>query len=91
MVSAAENPAGRKKTRKNVEIYVTTWCPVCTKLEKFLKKEKIKYKKYDIEKSRECRKKYKKLGGNGGVPLIKVGSEVFLGYNSQAILSAYNR
>ena len=70
----------------SVEIYVTSWCGYCRKLEKFLKAKGIRYKRHDIEKSRSARQRYKSLGGTG-VPLVKVGTDVIRGYNPDAILA----
>lgn len=77
------------KEKKTVEIYITSWCPQCARVEKFLKKNKIKYIKYDVEKSRLGKAKYNKLGYNV-VPVTKIGSEVIVGYDPRAILSACN-
>lgn len=76
-----------KKSEKNVKIYVTSWCGYCRKLEGWLKKEGIKYSKYDVEKSAMGRQEFAKLGG-GGVPVIKVGSKVIRGYAPDAIKRA---
>jgi glutaredoxin len=77
----------KSKSKKKVEIFVTSWCPHCRKLETFLKSEKIKYTSYDIEKSEEGKQLYEYLGGKG-VPLTKVGSQDISGYNPTDILSA---
>jgi len=83
---------GQRKSinrKKDVEIYVTSWCPYCRKLENFLRKRGIRYKRFDIEKSAIAKRNYKKLGGES-VPLTKIGSQIIRGYAPDRIMSAYN-
>jgi len=90
MKKRSQKKAVPKKTSvrsKKVEIFITDWCPYCRKLEKFLRPNKIKYKRYDIEKNSKGRKKYDRLG-KGGVPIIKIGDQVIRGYDPEAILRA---
>ena len=70
-----------------VEIFVTGWCPYCRKLESFLTKSHINFKRYDIEKDTKAAQLFSRLGGNG-VPMARVGSKVIHGYDPQAILTA---
>lgn len=76
-----------------VEIFVTSWCPYCKKLEHFLQENDIEYTRYDIEKEAAGASLYKQLGG-GGVPLMKIGSTVLRGFDEAEIeetLSRYHR
>ena len=75
---------------KRVDIYVTSWCGYCRKLENFLKSKRIPYQRHDIEKSSSARQAHLKMGG-GGVPVVKVGSEVIRGYSPDAILRSLNK
>jgi len=75
---------------KSVDVYVTSWCGYCRKLEGFLKSNRIPYKRHDIEKSSSARRAHLKLGG-GGIPVTKVGSEVIRGYNPDAILRSLKK
>ena len=72
---------------KKVEIFVTSWCPYCKKLETFLKKEKIDYTRYDIEQDPKGGAIFSSIGGEG-VPVIRVGKEVIHGYDPDAVLAA---
>lgn len=76
LAKAKREPAGHKR----VEIFVTSWCPYCQKLEAYLKDKHISFTKYDIEKDSQGRKIHTQLGG-GGVPVIRVGSKVLHGFN----------
>ena len=87
--------AGRpkKKTpRYNgaVDIFVTSSCEYCKKLEQFFEANGICYTAYDIEKDDNAHKKYKELGGRG-VPLTRIGASVVSGYNPDAVLKAIER
>jgi glutaredoxin len=73
-----------------VAIYVTEWCPYCRRLEEFLKTNKIRYTRYDIEKSAIGRKRHIELGG-GGVPVVVVGKQVIRGFDERAIRKALGR
>lgn len=67
-----------------VEIFVTTWCPYCKALEDYLQRKNVVYKRYNIEQSSEGKKKHSLLGG-GGVPVVKIGTEVIRGFDPRAI------
>jgi len=85
-------PAQRNRSygRANVEVYMTSWCGYCRKLERFLKEKGISYTAYDIEKDSNAARIFSELGG-GGVPVTRVGSHVVHGYNPEAVISYLNR
>lgn len=88
---AADRP--KKKTPQYngvVDIFVTSSCGYCKKLERFFESNGICYTVFDIEKDDNARKRYKELGGRG-VPLTRIGSLVVSGYNPDAILKAIER
>lgn len=75
---------------KRVEIFVTEWCSYCRALEADLKKEKIPFLKYDVEKSARGRALYEQIGGSG-YPVTRVNSKVIIkGYALDKIKSALN-
>lgn len=77
-------PSTRGLNNKEVTIYVTTWCPHCKRLETFLNQKKIRYTRYDVEKDDKGRAEFAKLGG-GGVPVVKIGTQIFRGFNPAQI------
>ncbi len=88
---AVDQPA--KKTVQysgTADVFVTSWCGYCKKLEQFLDANGIRYAALDIEKDSNAQKQYKELGGHG-VPLTRIGSSVVSGYNPDAILKAIER
>ena len=78
------------QNKEGVQIFITDWCPYCVKLENYLKREKISYKKYDIEKDPLGKKIYQELGGRG-VPVTRVGNQVIHGYKPNKIKEAAKR
>jgi len=83
--SASNDSQKQAQIVKDVEIFVTEWCPYCRKLEAFLKKNRIKYTKYDVEKSALGKQKFAKIGGSG-IPVTKVGDRIIRGYDPERIL-----
>jgi glutaredoxin len=71
--------------RAEVKMYATSWCPYCAKARAYFARRGITYVEVDIEKSREGRAEYDKLGARG-VPVILVGSQRMNGF-SEARLS----
>ena len=81
-------PAQFQKLRDaRIEVLVTSWCPYCQKLEKFLKEKKIRYTRYDIDDSARGKDLHLSLGG-GGVPVTKIGDTVIRGFDPAAIMNA---
>ncbi|MCZ6823511.1 MAG: glutaredoxin family protein [Deltaproteobacteria bacterium] len=81
---------GASAGKKQVDIYVTSWCGYCRKLESFLKSKSIPYTRHDIEKSSSARQAHLKLGG-GGIPVVKVGSDIIRGFSPEAILRSLKK
>ncbi len=78
-----------RRRKAKVEVYVTSWCGYCKKLEKFLSANKISYSRYDVEKDPAAMKRYKELGGNG-YPFTRIGDKSISGYSEGQIKSALN-
>jgi len=76
-----------KPSAQSVDVYVTSWCGYCKALEKYLKSHGVSYRRHDIENDREAAREHQALGG-GGVPVIKIGTQVMHGFNEQAIGAA---
>jgi len=90
--TSAEYKSKREISSPDIEIFVTSWCGYCTRLENYLRQKNVRFKKYDIEQSITGKRKYDSLRGRG-VPVIKIGSEVITGFNPGKIdqLLAKNR
>ncbi|WP_300163226.1 glutaredoxin domain-containing protein [Solidesulfovibrio sp.] len=63
-----------------VEIFVTSWCPYCTKTKAYFDSKGIAYTAFDIEKDPVANMRYQKFGQRG-VPLVVIGDAVIPGYS----------
>jgi glutaredoxin len=70
---------------KKVEVFVTSWCPYCKKLEAHLQSRNIPYKRYDVEKDEAGADIFRSLGLGGGVPVTRVGNVVIEGFQPEKI------
>ena len=66
-----------------VEIYVTSWCPYCTKAIKFLKDHRIPYVVYDIEKDGDAAKRKERLSPGKGVPFAVINGKKIYGFSEE--------
>jgi len=75
-----------QKTKKKVILYTTSWCPYCKKARQHLKKSKIKFTEYDVEKNVQAQAIKNKLDRQhkrSGVPLLIWGEHIVYGYNAK--------
>jgi len=73
------------ENRPEVKMYATSWCPYCAKARAYFARRGIAYVEVDIERSREGRAEYDRLGARG-IPVIFVGPQRMNGF-SEARLS----
>ncbi len=76
------------KQVQEVEIYVSPSCADCPKLERFLRQNKIKFKKYDIVKDQKAFERFDQLGAGSKLPVTKIGNRIIKGVQPDAILQA---
>jgi len=79
------NPSGTTTSRR-VVIYTTDWCGYCKKAKKFMRKNRIAFTEYDIEKSARAKREYQRLNGRG-VPLIVVGDKTLSGFSPASLMA----
>jgi len=85
LASASFCPAAFATDGKKVEIFVTSWCPYCTKLEKFLKEKRIDFSRHDVETDARAKAKHQSLGG-GGIPVVLIDAKtVIRGFDKSAL------
>jgi glutaredoxin len=74
-------PAERQNSDIKAVMYMTSWCPYCTKARKYLLGLRVDLTEYDIEKDDAKRAEMKRLsGGSTMVPLIDIEGIVIRGY-----------
>jgi glutaredoxin len=72
-----------------VVIYMTDWCPYCTKAREYIRAQGVHLVEYNIERDRGASEEMaRKTGGRRGVPVIDVEGIILRGYNPQAIANA---
>ena len=64
-----------------------SWCGYCARARQMFVEDGINYCEYDIEQTEKGAKLYARSGARG-VPIIYVGEEVFVGFNSHEIRQA---
>ena len=86
VMSKAKQPVQSAPTcfTGTIEVYMTSWCPVCKDAESYLKKMKYPYVAYDIEKDKSAEQRANGYPGNG-VPLIIIGKNSMRGFFFKAL------
>lgn len=77
----AVRPPGEKP---EVVLYVTEWCPYCAQARDYMAEQNIPHRVVDIEASAEGAEEYQAMGGQGGIPLVAVGTETIEGWSAEA-------
>ena len=85
LLSLAVASPAMAENRPEVKMYATSWCPYCAKARAYFARRNIAYVEVDIEKSKEGRAEYERLGARG-IPVIFVGPQRMNGF-SEARLS----
>lgn len=85
--AAAEAPPER---RSEIVLYMTRWCRYCAKARDFLKSLKVEFKEKDIEDNPRAMQELVEFARQKGVelrgvPVVRIGDELVLGYNPQRI------
>ena len=65
---------------KNVTIYSTSTCHFCQMAKEFFKSHNIAYTEYNVGNDAEKRNEMVELTGQLGVPVIRIGDEVLVGF-----------
>jgi glutaredoxin-like YruB-family protein len=68
---------------KRVEIYSTPTCHFCHMAKDWLTEKNIPFFDYNVGESMEKRKEMVEMTGQMGVPVIKIGDEVMVGFNQE--------
>ena len=66
-------------------IYSTPTCHFCHAAKEFFKEHHIEYTDNDVAENVENRKKMIEMTGQMGVPVIKIGDDIIVGFDEQKI------
>ena len=66
---------------KKIEIFSTPTCHFCSLAKDWFKEKGLIYTEYDVAADIDKRKEMVEMTGQLGVPVIRIGEEVLIGYN----------
>jgi len=69
----------------HVTIYSTPTCHFCHAAKEFFKEHNIEYMDNDVSANVENRKQMIEMTGQMGVPVIKIGDDIIVGFDEQKI------
>jgi glutaredoxin len=78
----------KAKPAVTAELYVTDWCPYCSKAIKFLQANEVPYVVYDIEKDKQAAERKMRLSGRNGVPFAIINGNKVYGFSEYAYMAA---
>lgn len=70
-------------TNKHVEIYSTDSCHFCHMAKEWMTEKNIPFTDYNVGVDQEKRKEMVEMTGQLGVPVIKIGNDVMVGFNQE--------
>lgn len=75
----------KEMRRIDIKVYMTTWCPVCTKARVWLAANGYRFTEYDVDADRTARRRQRRLNPKGGVPTIDIEGQVLTGFSARKI------
>jgi glutaredoxin-like YruB-family protein len=70
---------------KTVTIYSTPTCHFCKMAKDFFAEKGVQYTGYDVSSDAEKREEMIKMTGQLGVPVIRIGDDIMVGFDRQRI------
>ena len=67
------------------EIYSTPTCMYCNMVKAYLTQHNVKYKDYNVAEDQEKGREMVEMTGQMGVPVIKIGDEIIIGFDQPRI------
>ncbi len=75
----------KKKKQPKVLIFTTPTCSWCKRAMKYFRAHNIKFKQIDVSKDPVAARDMQKMSGQMGVPVIKIGKDVIVGFDKPKI------
>jgi len=66
-----------------IAVYSTPTCHYCKDVKEFLKTNNLEYVEYNVASDLDKRAEMVKMSGQMGVPVTKVGNEIFVGFTNE--------
>lgn len=70
---------------KNVTIYSTPTCHFCHAAKEFFDENNVAYTDYDVASDMEKRSEMIDMTGQMGVPVIRIGDDVVVGFDEEKV------
>ena len=70
---------------KEIKVYSTPTCPWCRKAKEYLESKGVNYENYNVAEERDKLQEMVDLSGQRGVPVLKIGDEIIVGFNQPKI------
>ena len=70
---------------KDVTIYSTPVCHYCQAAKEFFKENNVAYAEHDVAGDADKRQEMIEMTGQMGVPVIRIGDDVIIGFDQQKI------
>lgn len=70
-----------QNTPTEVEIFTTDSCHFCHMAKEWFAENNVKYVEHNVQHDLEQRKNMVEMTGQMGVPVIKIGNDIIIGFN----------
>jgi len=75
----------KKSSVRRVLIFTTPSCPHCNAAKRYFRQKGIRFKDVDVSRDHAAARDMIRLSGQSGVPVIKIGNKVVVGFNRPKI------
>lgn len=72
----------------SVKIYTTPTCVYCKMAKDFFSKNNVSYEEYNVAEDAKAREEMVSLSHQLGVPVIKIDSQVIVGFDRNSLVQA---
>lgn len=79
MAKAADST--KKKKQPRVIVFSTPTCTHCRNAKRYFRERGVRFRDVDVSKDPAAARDMVKMSGQQGVPVIKIGSKVIVGFN----------
>lgn len=74
-----------KKRQPRVIVFSTPTCPHCRHAKQYLKTKGVRFTDVDVSRDMRAARDMQQMSGQQGVPVIKIGSHVIVGFDRPKI------
>ncbi len=79
--------SAQARVSAQVTLYSTDWCGYCKDFRRFLDRQGVAYKEFDIDTDAQARHRYEALGGRG-IPMLDVNGTLLRQYDEPQMIKA---